>query len=214
MSSSPSARAAFDFEQLDAPPASEPAPSLESAAAQARALIAQAEAEALQIREQAREAGFEEGFAAGRASAREDLEPALAALSGAAGELAELKDAAAEAVEPHAVELAMHVADKVVAATLAVEPERVLDVIRGALRSLVERERLVLQVNPADLPLVRDGIDDVAGSLGGIEHIDVQEERRVPRGGAMLRTTLGEVDARIETKLERARAVIEAELAR
>jgi flagellar biosynthesis/type III secretory pathway protein FliH len=46
-------------------------------------------------------------------------------------------------------------------------------------------------------------------SLGGIEHCEVQAERRVSRGGALVRTPDGDVDARIETKLERAREVVE-----
>jgi flagellar assembly protein FliH len=49
-------------------------------------------------------------------------------------------------------------------------------------------------------------------SLGGIEHCDVQAERRVARGGAVVRTPEGDVDARLETKLARAREVVEAAL--
>ena len=88
----------------------------------------------------------------------------------------------------------------------------VLDVVRGALRAIVERERVVVMVNPADLELVREGMADIAGALGGIEHVDVQEERRVPRGGTVVRTAVGEVDARIATKLDRARDAVVAQL--
>jgi flagellar biosynthesis/type III secretory pathway protein FliH len=59
---------------------------------------------------------------------------------------------------------------------------------------------------------VNEAMTEIAGSLGGIEHVDVQEERRVPRGGAVVRTTVGELDARIATKLERAREAVEAQL--
>jgi flagellar biosynthesis/type III secretory pathway protein FliH len=99
-----------------------------------------------------------------------------------------------------------------VAGAVEVEPERVLDVIRGALRALVERERVVIQVNPEDLAIVREGLDELAGSLGGMEHVEVQEERRVARGGAVVRTSVGEVDAKIRTKLDRAQAAVEAQL--
>jgi flagellar assembly protein FliH len=108
--------------------------------------------------------------------------------------------------------LAMEVAQKVVAGTIAVEPERVLDVIRGALRTIVERERVVIQVNPEDLAIVREGLDELTGTLGGIEHVEVQEERRVARGGATVRTTVGEIDAKLQTKLDRAKTAVEAAL--
>jgi flagellar assembly protein FliH len=67
-------------------------------------------------------------------------------------------------------------------------------------------------VNPEDLETVRGAVDDLAGSLGGIEHCDVQEERRVSPGGAIVRSATGEVDASLNTKLERAREILEAEL--
>jgi flagellar biosynthesis/type III secretory pathway protein FliH len=207
-------RARFDFEQLTPPAPTEPAPSLEAAATQARSLVAAAEAEAGRIREQARVAGHEQGFAEGREEARAELEPAALALADALRALADLEGETAERVEHQAVELAVHLAEKVVAGALAVEPERLLDVVRGALRTIVERERVTVLVHPDDLDLMRDGLADVTGSLGGIEHLEVQEERRVGRGGAILRTSFGEVDARLGTKLERARDVVEQELAR
>jgi flagellar assembly protein FliH len=203
-----------DFEQLTPAAPQEPAPGLDVAAQQARALVASAEAEAGRIREEARVNGYEHGFAAGHDAARADLAPAASALAEALRELTELQSKAAERVELPAVELAMHVAEKVVAGTIAAQPERLLDVVRGALRTIVERERVVVLVHPDDLALMRDGIADLTGSLGGMEHVEVQEERRVARGGAILRTSVGEVDARLETKLERARQTIAEELAR
>jgi flagellar biosynthesis/type III secretory pathway protein FliH len=175
-------------------------------------LVAAAEAEAESIREQARQQGLDEGFAAGREAARLDLEPTGHAMAAAVEQLRQLEAEAADRVEPHAVELAMRVAEKVVAGAIEVEPERVLDVVRGALRAIVERERIVIQVNPEDLAILREGLDELAGSLGGIEHVEVQEERRVKRGGAVVRTTVGEIDAKISTKLERAHAAIVEEL--
>jgi flagellar biosynthesis/type III secretory pathway protein FliH len=203
---------AVDFAQLTPTEPREPAPSLEDAARQARALVAAAEAEAARIREEARATGHAEGFAAAREAARDDLAPAAATLAEAHRQLNELEVQVAERVESQAVDLAVHIAEKVVAGTIAVQPERVLDVVRGALRTIVERERVVVFVHPDDLGLMRDAVAELTGSLGGMEHLDVQEERRVRRGGAILRTSFGEVDARLETKLERAREAVQQEL--
>jgi flagellar assembly protein FliH len=214
MSSSPSAPSGFDFEQLTAPAPRAPAPSLEAAAERARALVTAAEVEAQRIRDQARTEGLEEGFLTGRETARADLAPAMSAMADALRQLEQLQGQAADNVERQAVDLAMRVAEKVVAGTIAVEPERLLDVVRGALRTIVERERVVVLVHPDDLGLMRDGVAELTASLGGMEHLEVQEERRVGRGGAILRTSFGEVDSRLHTKLERAREAIEKELAR
>ena len=88
-----------------------------------------------------------------------------------------------------------------------------LDSVTGALRGIVERERVTVLVNPDDLEIVREAMDNLKASLGGIEHCEVQAERRVRPGGAIVRTSEGEVDATLETKLARAREVLEHELA-
>jgi flagellar biosynthesis/type III secretory pathway protein FliH len=197
----------FDFETLEAPA---PAPAPVDEAAAVMSALAQAEQDAAALREQARA----EGFAAGHAEAVAALEPALAALSAAAEGAAAQTAETAEALERRAVELGLALAAKVLAGTLEVEPERVVESVRGALRGIVERERIIVLVNPDDLELVREAMDEVRASLGGIEHCEVQAERRVGRGGCVVRTPVGDVDARIETKLERAREVVAAALAR
>ena len=201
-----------DFGQLTPVAAPEPAPSLEQAALKARRLVAAAEAEADRVRDEARTAGHAEGFAAGRAEALAELAPSVAASVEAHTAVRALEADYSERVERAAVELALHMAERVVAGTVAVSPERLLDVVRGALRTIIERERVTLLVHPDDLDMMRSAIDEVTGSLGGMEHLEVQEERRVGRGGAIVRTSLGEVDARLETKLDRVRTVVHQEL--
>ena len=180
------------------------------------AVVAAARAEADAIREQARAEGLAvgraEGAAAARAEAHAQLDPALRALAAAADGLAGERAALAERVERQAVDLAFELSEKVVAGAIEARPERVLDVVRGALRCLVERERVHILVNPEDLGLVRGAIDELAAELGGIDHVEVQEERRIGRGGAIVRTPASQVDASIRTKLDRAREVITAEL--
>jgi flagellar biosynthesis/type III secretory pathway protein FliH len=180
------------------------------------AVVAAARAEADQIRAQAREEGLAQGRAEGEAAARAEsqalLQPALQALAAASDALAAERAEVAARVERQAVELALELAGKVVAGAVEAQPERVLDVVRGALRCLVERERVQVLVHPEDLAIVRESMDRLRGELGGIDHVEVQEERRLGRGGAIVRTPDAEIDADLRTKLDRARDAIVAEL--
>jgi flagellar biosynthesis/type III secretory pathway protein FliH len=172
-------------------------------------VLARAHAEAEQIRAAAHQAGL----VAGRAEALAAAQPAAEAFAQAARELSATVEDLTTRTEIAAVDLALRIAEQALGAAVAVDAERVIDVVRGALRRLVERERVLLLVNPEDLDIVRDRVDGLVGELGGIEHCEVQAERRVQRGGAVVRTEEGEVDATLETKLARAREVLEAELA-
>jgi len=173
-------------------------------------IVAQAHAEADAIRAQARE----DGFAAGLQAAQAELATSAEALAAAIASVAELRDEVADQVERGAIALGLRIAEQAMGAAVEVDADRVVDAVRGALRRLLERERVTILVNPADLDIVRGATTELMSRLGGIEHCDVQAERRVSRGGAVVRTVEGEVDATLETKLSRARDVIMAELAR
>jgi flagellar assembly protein FliH len=190
----------FDFAPLEAPVAvqeREPPVAVADANAEAAAIRALAHAE---------------GLAAGREAAVAEVVPAATALEHAARALHEAAAANAERLEAQAVDLALFLAEKIVGAAIEADPALVVEAVRGALRGLVERERVTVLVHPDDLELVRGAMAGMIATLGGIEHCEVQAERRVARGGAVVRTPDGDVDARLDVKLQRAREVVDAAL--
>lgn len=174
--------------------------------------IAEARAEAGRIREEARAQGFADGQAQALAAARPGLEAALAALQAATAGVERVRAETAATVERDAIELALQLAEKVVAGALAVESERIVDIVRGALRRLAERRRVTILVHPDDLETVRAATESFITGLGGIEHCEVQAERRIAPGGATVRTEEGQIDATVNTQLMRARELVELEL--
>jgi flagellar assembly protein FliH len=194
---------AFELPPLEAPPG---LPPLAGPALPEPAVDPVAEAEA------ARAAGHAAGFQAGLAEGQAQLAAAVLALQGAAADVAAERERVSALVEQAAVELALQIAEQAMAGALDAQPERVVEVVRGALRRLVERDRITVLVHPDDLDCVRESSDRLIAELGGIEHCEVQAERRVPRGGAIVRTREGEVDATLTTKLARVREIVAAEL--
>jgi flagellar assembly protein FliH len=191
---------------------------LDAAAADASGGIADVlsavRAEAEQIRAQAWAAGEAEGRAAGLAAARADAAPAVSALGASVQALSEVRASVAAELEADAVELALRLTEQILAGVLDVQPERVIDVARNALRHLSDRRRVTLVVNPEDLELVGDCVEQLQSELGGIEHLGVQSDRRVARGGAIARTDSGDIVAAIDTQLARAREIVAAAVAR
>jgi flagellar biosynthesis/type III secretory pathway protein FliH len=175
-------------------------------------LLALAHGEAERVRETAQAEGYAAGFEAGRAQGMAAVQAATATIGSVAEELAGVRADLEEGLQRDAVELALALAAKILAGTLAAQPERVVDVVRGALRHLADRRVITILVNPSDLEIVAAKIDELRAHAGGIEQCEVQADRRVGRGGAVVRTSEGEVDADIATQLERAREVIASEL--
>ena len=200
----PAPVASYAFQQLDAPPP--------GSAEEIADVLSAVRAEADRIRAEARAAGEAEGRAAGLAAAQEAAQPALTALAAAAGAVNELRAQLAAETERDAVELAIRLAEQILAGTIAVQPERVVDVARNALRHLIDRRHVTLVVNTDDLELVSDSVESLSSQLGGIEHLSVQADRRIGRGGAIARTEAGDIDAGLPTQLARAREIAMAAL--
>jgi flagellar assembly protein FliH len=194
----------YAFRQLDAP---DGGPSNGIAD-----VLSAVRAEAEQIRAQAWAAGEAEGRAAGLAAAQADAQPALAALTAAVQAVQALQTRLTAELEQDAVEMALGLAEQILSGALSVQPERVIDVARNALRHLADRRRVTLVVNPGDLELVSECVEQLQSELGGIEHLGVQSDRRIGRGGAIARTDSGDIDAGIDTQLARAREITIAAL--
>jgi flagellar assembly protein FliH len=194
----------YDFEPLQP---SEPPP--RDAAARA---LAEARAEAERIREQARAQGHAEGIAAGHADGLAEISSAAGALGDALAGVSSLRDEVAEELERDAIELALSLAEKVLAASLQARPELVVEVVQGALRRLNDRRRITVLVNPRDLQTVKEALGELQTQANGIELADLQSDQRVGVGGAIVRSAEGELDASVETQLQRAREVVTSEL--
>jgi flagellar assembly protein FliH len=180
----------FEFGALEAPPHLV----VEHGTAEERLLAA-----ATETRRRAREEGLAEGLAEARAL----VEPALEAVAEAERQIRAREEDFLRAAERSAVELALAIAEKIVGGTVSARPETVLDVVGGALLRTAARHRLVIEVNPEDLELVAESAEGLAARLGGVQRLDVVAERRIERGGCIVRTEEGEIDARIGAQLER-----------
>jgi len=190
----------YDFEQLE--PAERPPRNA------AELLLAEKRA----VHEQARTEGYAEGRAAGLEEARAAVLSAAAALGEARKSLEAMREELSAAIERDAVELALALAGKILAGALQARPELVVEVVQGALRRVSGQRNITVLVNPADLEAVTGAIGDLQSQANGLELCDMQPDQRVHVGSVIVRTVEGEVDAGIETQLERAREVAFAEL--
>lgn len=198
------AAVSYAFEQLepsDPPPRDAPGRALAEALSQAQ-----------EIREQARAEGFEQGRAAGHEQGRAEVETAAQSLTEALQGVQALSQEVSDAVERDAIELALALAGKVILATLQIRPELVVEVVQGALRRVSGQRTISILVNPVDLETVRSALGDLQAQSVAVEQWDLQPDQRVQPGGAIVSTAEGEVDARVQTQLERAAEVVLSEL--
>lgn len=167
----------------------------DEAAGEARRVLADAQMQRDEILAAARE----EGIARGRA----ELAVSLAALVEAIEGIADVPGLVEDQLVESATALACEIAAKVVRAEIETRPELIAGIVRKAIRKASKRERLVIRVHPDDLDACRQAAPDIVERMGGIDTIRVVDEPRVTRGGCIIETPAGDVDAMLETQLGR-----------
>lgn len=180
---------------------------LRDAAARARQMVEGATARVEQIESQARARGHDAGVAAGRAAGYAELEEDVAAIHELIENVREQRNVVIETAEPELVRLAMAVAERVVYDHVAIDPNVVLESVRHALTRIVGREIVTVRVNPADAEILRKHREGTAAS-NDVEHLRIVEDQRVDRGGVVVETDAGTIDAKISTQLREARRAL------
>jgi flagellar biosynthesis/type III secretory pathway protein FliH len=156
-----------------------------TAEAHARGIVAAAEAERSRVFAEAAEAGRAEGHAR-----------AATLLASAAAE----RERRLAGSEREIVRLAIEVARKVLGSELAVRPAAIADLAASALAAARDRREATLRVSPADAAALRSAQGRLA-TLVGRARFAIREDPSVERGGAIVDTEAGRLDARIDTQL-------------
>ncbi len=98
------------------------------------------------------------------------------------------------------VKLALAAAEKIIAG-LPVSPELVEAVIREALHQVEETAEITIQLHPEDLALLRKHGSPILKGVPDAGPLRFISAAEVTRGGCLVQTRFGLIDARRETKL-------------
>lgn len=166
-------------------------------------IVEGARAEAERIRREAFESGFAEGHREGLDQAAPEIQTALSFLKKLAHSLKEEEQKLLKQVEPEMIKLAVAVAEKIVGREIAVDREIVKRCVAQAVEKIVEREKLIVYVNPADLAVVLEFKTDLVEMFDGIKNIEVVEsENGVSPGGCTVETDFVKANGQIEAQVE------------
>ncbi|MGZ3503922.1 MAG: FliH/SctL family protein [Vulcanimicrobiaceae bacterium] len=180
--------------------------------AQQRALdlINDAIARTRAIEDEARQSGYDGGMRDGRAAAQAEMDEMLSTMRGLIEMARVERHKIIEAAEPEIVRLATAIAERILHQHVALEPNTVVEMTRAAITRLVNRETVTVRVNPADIEMMRENRDAIM-SMNDIEHLRVIEDQRVDRGGVVLETESGTIDAKVSTQLREVRRLLHVE---
>ncbi len=174
---------------------------LEEAQAKAADMEKEALARVEEIRNQARQAGFSEGHENGWKEGKAEVERLVDRLHVILNKAIEKRNEIIEESETQIINLVLLIAKKVIKVISENQKNVVVNNVIQALRKMKNRGDVVIRVNLADLALTTEHIKDFMRIAETVKSVTVMEDSTVERGGCIIETDFGQIDARISSQL-------------
>lgn len=154
-----------------------------------------------QVEKEAYEKGYGEGRDAGFASGHEEVSRLIERLHVIMEKAMDKRAEILETSESQIVDLVLLISKKVIKVLSENQKNVVVSNVVQALRKLKTRGDVVIRVNIADLQLTSAHTKDFMQMVENVKSITVVEDSTVDRGGCVIETDFGQIDARISSQL-------------
>ncbi len=189
-----------ELERVDGEIATENPPPEESSVPNLETLEAEFERRLAQAVEEARQEGYRQGL--------QEIKPVADLLEKLTRELHEERHQLLENAELTVVRLAYEIAKKILHREVAENSDVIVYVVREALRRIADRDKIVVRVHPDDAAVLRQATelqDELFQTFAGVE---IREDEEVSKGGCLVETSTGLIDATLETQLAEVEAAL------
>jgi len=109
------------------------------------------------------------------------------------------------------LDLSIEIAEKLVNRHLALHPNAVLDIAREAIQLVSNRQFVVLWVHPDDLDICNSNQDNLMAALPPKAKLQIVTDETIKRGGCIVETDFGKVDATVAARWDNLLAVLKGE---
>jgi flagellar assembly protein FliH len=150
------------------------------------------------LEKSAYESGFHQGEKAGLAIAEKKIEANMRRYSEAILAVGKLRSQLYSQVEREVVKLAVAVAKKIVHREIRVDQEIIQTLVKVALSHVAEKAAVTVHLHPMDYNYLLDHKAELSCGADEGQDIALLADKSIDRGGCLIETSCGDIDARIE----------------
>ncbi|MCD2330708.1 flagellar assembly protein FliH [Borreliella burgdorferi] len=147
--------------------------------------------------------GREEGYSKGYESGFEDFDKVMRKLHVIIASLIAERKGILESSSGQIVSLVMQIAIKVIKRITDSQKDIVLENVNEVLKRVKDKTQITIRVNLDDLDIVRHKKSDFISRFDIIEKLEIIEDPNIGKGGCIIETNFGEIDARISSQLDK-----------
>jgi len=104
--------------------------------------------------------------------------------------------------------LVLAIAEKVIRREVQTDPSIILTTLEAALQAAIHADSYHVKVHPDDLAMVMEKKSLFMASISGLKNITMEGDATVSRGGCLVESELGQVDASIDGQLGELRDIL------
>ena len=161
-------------------------------------------------RQRALAEGLAEGIEKGKALHRQELRQSIESLTALLAGVTKIRQTVLEQGEQQILDLALAVAEKIIHLEVTTNREVIQAVLQEAIRHIADRDGMKIRIHPQDFCYMMEIKSDFLQTLDGIKNLVFEQDETIARGGALLETLYGEVDARLDQQYQEVKGFLQA----
>ena len=185
---------------------------IEEAKEKAEKYLKEAKKKASNIEREAYEKAFVQGEKAGMEIGKKKAEPIIDSFYEIIEELSTFREKICDESENELVKLALAISRGIIHQELTLNQEVVINNVKAALKNAIGVGGIKIRVSPLDIEFIRECKPQILESIEGSANIVLEEDRGIIRGGCIVETDFGDIDARIESQIEELDRVLRSSL--
>ena len=169
---------------------------------EAEKMIKEAELKVSEIEHEAYKKGYDAGREEGYKEGQAEVLRLIDRLGTVVSTAVDIRDEIIRSSEKLMVEMILMISRKVIKDEIVERREVVINNIKEAIKRVKDRDRIDIRVNFADLDMTTAHKDELIKMMESLKKVNIYEDSRVERGGCIIETDVGAIDARVSTQLD------------
>jgi len=169
---------------------------------EAEKMIKEAELKVSEIEHEAYKKGYDAGREEGYKEGQAEVMRLIDRLGTVVSTAVDIRDEIIRSSEKMMTEMILMIARKVIKDEIVERREVVINNIKEAIKRVKDRDRIDIRVNFADLDMTTAHKDELIKMMESLKKVNIYEDSRVERGGCIIETDVGAIDARISVQLD------------
>ena len=155
--------------------------------------------------EKIRAEAYLQGKQAGLEEAEQQFGATLKAFAGAVAEIGRLRQTILKNSSHDMLQLVIAISAQIIQQEISISAEIIVATIQKALRAAARADEFHIKINPTDFETATQNRPLLLASISGLRNITFEAAPEISRGGCLIESEQGRVDATIETQIDEVR---------